>query len=110
MVLKGSPNLYPNGIVWVDVSVFEEATANARRTNTPAAYEMALKLCAGELLPRDLYEEWAENRRAELRGTRLRLLVELPDCTKSSGDRIRPLRGWSKRCPGTRPTKPRTKL
>ena len=44
-------DLYPYGTVWVDVSAFEEAVANARRMNTPAAYETALSLYAGELLP-----------------------------------------------------------
>ncbi len=78
-------NLYPYGAVWVDVSAFEEAVANARRMNTPAAYETALSLYAGELLPQDRYEEWAESRRAELGETRLRLLAELAELYEKLG-------------------------
>lgn len=70
-------DLCPNGTVWVDVEAFEAAAANARRMGTPAAYEIALNLYAGELLPQDSYEEWAEIPRMELRETHLRLLTEL---------------------------------
>ncbi len=70
-------NLRPDGRVWVDVSAFKEAAANARRMNTPAAYETALNLYSGELLPQDLYEEWIENHRTGLREMYVQLLVEL---------------------------------
>jgi hypothetical protein len=43
----------------------------------PAAYRAAIDLYAGELLPQDRYEAWAEQRRAELRGLYLWLLVDL---------------------------------
>src|SRR5918993_3430508 len=65
------------GSLWVDVEAFEEAAAMARRSRDPAAYRAAIELYAGELLPGDRYEEWAENRRQELRGTLLSLLSEL---------------------------------
>ena len=70
-------NLCPNGAVWVDAAAFEAAAANARRINNPAAYEMALNLYTGELLPQDLYEEWIENHRTKLREMHVQLLVEL---------------------------------
>src|ERR687894_11577 len=69
--------LCPGGEIWVDVEAFEEAAATARRSWDPAAYRAALDLYAGELLPEDRYEEWAENRREELRRLYLALLVEL---------------------------------
>jgi predicted ATPase/DNA-binding SARP family transcriptional activator/DNA-binding CsgD family transcriptional regulator len=63
--------------LWVDVEVFQEASAVARRVREPAAYLAAIDLYAGELLPEDRYERWAQQRREELRGTYLDLLVDL---------------------------------
>src|SRR5215216_6841678 len=62
------------GEIWVDVEAFEEAAATAQRSKDPAAYRAALDLYAGELLPQDRYEEWAETRRAEIQGLHLTLL------------------------------------
>jgi predicted ATPase/DNA-binding SARP family transcriptional activator/DNA-binding CsgD family transcriptional regulator len=69
--------LCPEGPLWVDVEAFEEAARTARRASEPAAYRAAIELYAGELLPEDLYEEWADERREALRQTYLALLVEL---------------------------------
>lgn len=69
--------LCPEGPVWVDVEAFEEAAATARHALEPAAYRAAIELYSGELLPQDRYEAWAEERRAQLRGVYLSLLVEL---------------------------------
>ena len=69
--------LCPREPLWVDVEAFEEAGATARRARDPAAYRLAIELYAGELLPGDRYEEWAEGRREELRRLYLELLVEL---------------------------------
>jgi DNA-binding SARP family transcriptional activator len=63
--------LSPAGPVWVDVEAFEEAAATARHAMEPAAYRAAIDLYAGELLPQDRYEAWAEERRAHLRGVYL---------------------------------------
>src|SRR5215204_1961995 len=77
--------LCPRGDLWVDVKAFEEATATARRTRNPGAYRAALALYAGELLPGDRYEEWAEDRRQELRHTWLSLHVELARAYEERG-------------------------
>ncbi|PLS82257.1 MAG: transcriptional regulator, partial [Actinobacteria bacterium] len=69
--------LCPEGELWVDVEAFEEAAATARRARDPMAYEAAVDLYAGELLPEDAYEDWAEGRQEELRRLFLALLVEL---------------------------------
>jgi DNA-binding SARP family transcriptional activator len=69
--------LCPEGLLWVDVETFEDAVSTARRVREPSAYRAALDLYAGELLPEDLYEAWAENRREELQKTYLALLIEL---------------------------------
>ena len=69
--------LYPSGDIWVDAGAYEEAAKGARRAREPLAYEAALDLYRGELLPEDRYEEWAEGPRARLRGIHLSLLSEL---------------------------------
>src|SRR5215218_9681381 len=69
--------LSPAGPVWVDVEAFEEAATTARHALDPAAYRAAIDLYSGELLPQDRYEPWAEERRAQLRGVYLSLLVEV---------------------------------
>jgi DNA-binding SARP family transcriptional activator len=61
----------------VDVGAFEEAATTAHHTLEPAAYRVAIDLFTGELLPRDRYEPWVEERRAELRRLYLSLLIEL---------------------------------
>jgi predicted ATPase/DNA-binding SARP family transcriptional activator/DNA-binding CsgD family transcriptional regulator len=78
--------LCPHGELWVDVDAFEGAAAEARRSREPAAYRRALDLYAGDLLPRDRYEEWAEARRSELRGTYQALLLELAALHEEDGD------------------------
>src|SRR5215212_4293633 len=78
--------LCPGGSLWVDVEAFEEAAVMARRSRDPAAYGAAIELYAGQLLPDDRYEEWAENRRQGLRGTLLSLLSELTGLYEERGD------------------------
>ncbi|HEY6712996.1 MAG TPA: tetratricopeptide repeat protein [Rubrobacter sp.] len=70
--------LCPDSPLWVDVKAFEEAAATARHAiPEPAAFRAAIDLYSGELLPQDRYEAWAEQRRAELRGLYLTLLLEV---------------------------------
>lgn len=78
--------LCPDGELWVDAEVFEEAAATARRTRDPAAYRAAIDLYAGDLLPEDRYEEWVEDRRELLRQTRLALLTEMAALHEEHGD------------------------
>jgi predicted ATPase/DNA-binding SARP family transcriptional activator/DNA-binding CsgD family transcriptional regulator len=78
--------LCPGGELWVDVEAFEEAAATARRSREPAAHRAALNLYAGELLPRDPYEEWAEVPREGLGQLFLSLLVELANLHEERGE------------------------
>jgi predicted ATPase/DNA-binding SARP family transcriptional activator len=73
----GQLSLCPEGQLWVDADAFEDAAAVARRSRDPAAYRVALDLYAGDLLPEDRYEAWAEGKREELRQLYLTLLMEL---------------------------------
>jgi tetratricopeptide (TPR) repeat protein len=59
------------------VDAFEEVASTARRATDPAAYRAAIELYAGDLLPDDRYEEWAEGKREGLRQLYLALLIEL---------------------------------
>jgi len=78
--------LCPDGALRVDVDAFEGAAAEARRSGEPASYRRALGLYAGDLLPRDRYEEWAEEPRAGLRQKYLALLSELAALYEERGD------------------------
>jgi DNA-binding SARP family transcriptional activator len=78
--------LCPQGDLWVDVEAFEEVAATARRAKDPAAYRAALDLYAGELLPADRYEDWAEEPRRRLRETYLSLLLELARLREERGE------------------------
>src|SRR5215212_5060399 len=78
--------LCPQGDLWVDGEAFEEAAATARRSRDTAAYRAALNLYAGELLPRDPYEEWAEVPRESLGQLFLSLLVELGSLHEERGE------------------------
>ena len=69
--------LCPEDPLWVDVEAFEKAVSMARRLAEPGAYEAALDLYPGDLLPEDRYEEWTEARREELRRVHLDMLLGL---------------------------------
>jgi predicted ATPase/DNA-binding SARP family transcriptional activator/DNA-binding CsgD family transcriptional regulator len=78
--------LCPKSDLWVDVDAFEEATATARHSHDPAAFRAAIEIYAGELLPEDRYEEWAESRRQQLRHTWLSLHLELAQVYEGHGE------------------------
>jgi len=71
--------------VWIDVDAFIEAAAAVRRAADPARYEQAIALYTGDLLPEDLYEDWAANRREALRREYLGLLLDLAQLYESRG-------------------------
>src|SRR5215217_5511229 len=74
------------GSLVVDVEAFEEAARTARGSRDVGAYRAALDLYAGELLPQDPYEAWAEDRREGLRGTYLSLLLEFAALYERRGE------------------------
>ena len=78
--------LCQGGQLWVDAGAFAEYAVSARRSRDPAAYRAAIELYSGELLPEDRYEEWAENRRGQLRRLYFELLVELAGLYKDRGE------------------------
>jgi predicted ATPase/DNA-binding SARP family transcriptional activator/DNA-binding CsgD family transcriptional regulator len=78
--------LCPEGQLWVDSEAFEEAARNAHRSREPTAYEAAIDLYAGELLPGDRYEKWPEEHRRRLRETYLSLLLGLARLHEDQAD------------------------
>ena len=78
--------LLPDGPLHLDVDEFERAAAVARRSDDVALYRSALALYGGELLPDDLYEDWAAWRREGLRETHLSLLLELARRHEARGE------------------------
>jgi len=85
--LQGDPlALCPDGAVWVDVDFFGVVAAAARRAHDPAAYQTAIDLYSGDLLPDDRYEDWAVARRDDLRRTYLSLLTELATLYEENGE------------------------
>lgn len=73
-------------VTWVDVEAFEDAALRARRAGDPAAYERAIALYGGDLLPEDRYAEWAIDRAEALRFDYLALLVELGRLLEARAD------------------------
>jgi predicted ATPase/DNA-binding SARP family transcriptional activator/DNA-binding CsgD family transcriptional regulator len=63
--------------LWVDIEAFEGAATARHASPEPAAFRAAIDLYSGALLPEDRYEPWAEERRTELRGLYLSLLLQL---------------------------------
>ena len=63
----------------VDVEQFETAAALAKGSLDPQAYQDALALYSGDLLPDDLYEEWTIPRREALRMAFLYLMLDLAE-------------------------------
>lgn len=65
------------GGVAVDVDDFEAAAAIAASTGAPEDIRHAITLWSGELLPEDLYEDWAAPHRDRLSAVRTRLVTSL---------------------------------
>jgi DNA-binding SARP family transcriptional activator len=70
----------------VDVEAFRAALATARRGGDVGEYRRALDLYRGELLPDDLYEEWAEAPRRELHLEFLAGMEDLAGLLEARGD------------------------
>src|SRR5207248_4111296 len=77
--------LCPGVPLWVDVDAFAAAAEAARQSHEPEAYELALALYGGELLPEEPYEEWASVPREALRRTHLARLTELARLHDAAG-------------------------
>jgi DNA-binding SARP family transcriptional activator len=69
--------LQPPVPLWIDALVFEERAEHALSSDDPALAYACLDLYAGDLLPEDRYEEWAEEPRERLRDRSLTVLAHL---------------------------------
>lgn len=75
----------PPSPYWIDVEAFEAAASAARGGSDPQRYEAAIALYGGELLPDDIYEDWAAPRRDSLRATHQALLLTLGQLYAAQG-------------------------
>ena len=73
------------GSVVVDVDDFDAAAARAFSTGAPEDVRHALALWSGELLPEDLYEDWAAPHRDRLNAVRTRLVGDLARVLMADG-------------------------
>ncbi len=73
---RHSVSLNPD--IVIDAVIFSDLAAHAAAAKTDVSlYEQALAAYAGDLLPDDIYEEWTEPHREELRQCARRLRLEL---------------------------------
>ena len=72
--------------VQVDVDCFcTQAQIAHAEGKDPQLYEQALALYAGEILPEDRYEDWAERRREQLQVLHIQLLGEVSQLYEGTG-------------------------
>jgi DNA-binding SARP family transcriptional activator len=72
--------------VWIDAEAFRALAHQARAAaNDIGLFEQALALYAGDLLPEDIYEDWAASPREELRSLRQQLLLDLARLREALG-------------------------
>jgi tetratricopeptide (TPR) repeat protein len=69
--------------LWVDTVAFEAAAASAHGSNYLGAYDDAIALYGGDLLPEDRYEDWARRARDHLQELYLALLLDLAQLHQS---------------------------
>ncbi len=73
--------------IWIDVAAFETALAAAwRQAGDPALFHAALALAPGDLLVDDLYEDWTEPRRTDIRAARIAALAHLGHLHRERGE------------------------
>ena len=70
----------------VDIQQFAEAAQRAWLSDDPALAQAAVARYTGDLLPEDLFEDWATHRRTDLRISYLALLSRLSGLYQFQGD------------------------
>lgn len=83
----------PGGL-WIDVEAFEQLATVALKSKAVTAYDEALALYAGELLPEDRYEDWAAARRERLGRLATRLLTESAQLYEANGQVQQSIERW----------------
>ncbi|MGH9832196.1 MAG: ATP-binding protein [Blastocatellia bacterium] len=74
------------GELWIDLEAFEQRAAEALADGSVGAVEGALELYSGDLLPEDLYEDWAAARREHARQLYQELLARLTQLYEAAGE------------------------
>jgi predicted ATPase/DNA-binding SARP family transcriptional activator len=89
-------SLCPDTPLWIDLEAFEQAAKEASRSRDPASYQTALALYLGDLLPEDLYEDWAISRRESLRQEVIRLFFEYAKLLEAKADFLLAIEAYQK--------------
>ena len=74
---RGVLSLEPPAPLWIDAESFEREARELQSTDDPASFYPTLDIYRGDLLPDDLYEDWAAERRIALHEQYLSLLDRL---------------------------------
>ncbi len=82
--------------VWVDVDAFEAALRRAWASDRPEDAQAALDGYGGDLLPDDLYDDWAAGRRLSLRTSYLALLARLGRLHEERRERRHAIAAWQR--------------
>ena len=79
-------SLLPQTPIWIDADVFEARAREAELTGDDRKFEEAITLYTGDILPEDRYEDWAIDRRNDLRGLYLGMLQDFAHRFESRGE------------------------
>ena len=85
----------PDGIA-VDVADFELLAEKALKLHCREDLEAALSIYQAELLPEDLYEDWAAVRREQLRSRKEQLVLRLAAVCEASGDAAQAIEAYKR--------------
>jgi predicted ATPase/DNA-binding SARP family transcriptional activator len=85
-IRQGIVWLLPDGDLAVDVDAFEAGITAARRSDDLTLYHDALALYRGDLLPEDLYEDWAAWHRERLKETYIATLLDVARRHEARGE------------------------
>lgn len=88
--------LAPPDQIWVDVAVFTDLARVARHSRDPRAYERAIALYRGDLLPEDPYEDWAAGQREQLCALHVSLLNEVAQLHERAGRAVDAVAGYER--------------
>ena len=80
---RGVLSLEPPAPLWIDAESFEREARELQSTDDPASFYPTLDIYRGDLLPDDLYEDWAAERRIALHEQYLSLLDRLAGLHRS---------------------------
>jgi DNA-binding SARP family transcriptional activator/class 3 adenylate cyclase/Tfp pilus assembly protein PilF len=87
VVDRDTVSLRSDGQIWLDADAFEQAAATAQASGDPLPWlQQANELYAGDLLPEDIYEDWAAERREALKRIWVEVQLQIAEHAERRGD------------------------